>query len=124
MKKIKLITLIIVIINSLFILTGCSSENINLEELQSEISEESKEEIITVKDKWIKRTEDRDLYMIGTENEVFKIEDNAFIFKFDSSDIYNQMEVGKQYKIKTTGVRNNFMSWYRNINSIELYEGE
>ena len=91
MKKIKLITLIIVIINSLFILTGCSSENINLEELQSEISEESKEEIITVKDKWIKRTEDRDLYMIGTENEVFKIEDNAFIFKFDSSDIYNQM---------------------------------
>ena len=124
MKKIKLITLIIVIINSLFILTGCSSENINLEELQSEISEESKEEILTVKDKWIKRTEDRDLYMIGTENEVFKIEDNAFIFKFDSSDIYNQMEVGKQYKIKTTGVRNNFMSWYRNINSIELYEGE
>ncbi len=119
-NKIKLITLIVLIIVSLFILTGCSNENINSENLQSE----KIEEVITVKDKWIKRTEDRDLYMIGTENEVFKIEDNAFIFKFDSSDIYNQMEVGKQYKIKTTGVRNNFMSWYRNINSIELYEGE
>lgn len=120
MKKIKLITLIIVIISSLFILSGCSSESINLEEHQ----EDKVEEIITVKDKWIKRTEERDLYMIGTEYEVFKIEDNAFLFKFNSSDLYNQIEVGKQYKIHTSGVRNNFMSWYRNINSIELYEGE
>lgn len=123
MRYFKLVILIIVIISSLFILSGCSSVEINtnaVKEQQSEI----KEEIITVKDKWIKRTENKDLYMIGTENEVFKIEDNAFIFKFNSSDIYNQIEIGKQYKIKTTGVRNNLMSWYRNINSIELYEGE
>lgn len=57
------------------------------------IETEPKEEIITVTDKWIKRTEDRDLYMIGTENEVFKIEDNGFLLKFNSSDIYNKIKI-------------------------------
>lgn len=57
-------------------------------------------------------------------NKVFKIEDNALILKFNSSDIYNQIKIGQKYRITTTGVRNNFMSWYRNINSIELYKVE
>lgn len=109
MKKLKLIILIIVLISSLFILSGCSTNEVETNE---------------VSDNQNNASEERDLYMIGTENEVFKIEDNLFIGKFNSSDLYNQIEIGKQYKIKTTGVRNNFMSWYRNINSIELCEGD
>lgn len=123
MKKLKLIILIIVLISSLFILSGCSTNEVETNEV-SDNQNNASEEIVLVKDKWVKRTEERDLYMIGTENEVFKIEDNLFIGKFNSSDLYNQIEIGKQYKIKTTGVRNNFMSWYRNINSIELCEGD
>ena len=123
MKKSKIIILVIVLIISLFILSGCTTNEIETNVVldnQNNVSEE----IILVKDKWIKRAEKKDLYMIGTENEVFKIEDNLFIGKFNSSDLYNQIEIGKKYKIKTTGVRNNFMSLYRNINSIELYEGD
>lgn len=123
MKKLKLIILIIVLISSLFILSGCSTNEVETNEV-SDNQNNASEEIVLVKDKWVKRTEERDLYMIGTENEVFKIEDNLFIGKFNSSDLYNQIEIGKQYKIKTTGVRNNFMSWHRNINSIELCEGD
>lgn len=70
-----------------------------------------------MKDKWIKRVNDRDLYMIGTENEVFKIEDN--FLKWNSADLYNKIEIGSKYKIETTGFRSTFSSSFRNINSIE-----
>ena len=121
MKKVKIVLSVVILISMLFILSGCSDYQVN-----TITSEEIKEndEIITVTDKWIKRTDDRDLYLIGTENEVFKIEDNMFILKFNSSDIYNQIKIGSTYRITTTGVRSNLMSWYRNINSIELYEGK
>lgn len=123
-NRLKILTiLIIVIIAMIFILSGCISSNIS-ENTSTETTNETSEEIIVVTDKWIKRTNDKDLYMIGTENEVFKIEDNILIGKFNSSDIYNKIEIGKQYKIQTTGMRSNFMSWYRNINEIELYEVE
>lgn len=124
MRKIK--SLVIMIIFVLVGLTGCSDYNTEKNIAQQTVQEvkEKEDEIILVTDKWIKRTDDRDLYLIGTENEVFKIEDNGFIFKFNSSDLYNQIKVGKKYKIETTGVRSNFMSWYRNINKIELVEEE
>lgn len=119
---IGIIILIVIITTTAIKINLNGSEMLETKESISEV--EKNEEIITVTDKWIKRTNNKDLYMIGTENEVFKIEDNAFILKFNSSDIYSKIEIGKKYKIKTTGMRSNFLSWYRNINSIELYEGE
>lgn len=122
--KIVNITMIISIVLTLtlFGLIWCTSNQNNNYTEEKEIIEEA--ETILVKDKWIKRTNNKDLYMIGTEKEVFKIEDNEFILKFNSSNIYNQIEVGKKYRIKTTGMRSNLMSWYRNINEIKLCEGE
>lgn len=120
MKYIKIIIMILVVIGILLILSGCSN-NYQVNTITIEEIEET-DEIITVTDKWIKRADNKDLYLIGTENEVFKIEDNAFILKFNSSDIYNQIQIGKTYRITTTGMRSNLMSWYRNINSIELVE--
>jgi hypothetical protein len=35
--------------------------------------------------------------------------------KFNSSDIYNQLEKGKKYRIKVYGFRIPFLSWYKNI---------
>lgn len=75
---------------------------------------------ITVKDKYIKRYDDSDTYMIvDTNGNAYKIKDMLFIGKFDSTDIYNKLEIGGTYKIKTTGYRNNFLSEYPNINEIE-----
>lgn len=113
-KIIKISILVIIMVAGLVVLTGCT-ETTNI----VDTAEEKKDEIVLVKDKWVKRVNDRDLYLIGTENEVFKVEDNLFIGKFNSGDIYNKIEVGKKYKIKTTGTRSSFMSWYRNINTAE-----
>lgn len=114
-KILKISILVIIMVTGLVVLTGCEYENTNTVNTTAE----KKDEIILVKDKWVKRVDDRDLYLVGTENEVFKVEDNLFIGKFNSADIYNKIEIGKKYKITTTGARSSFMSWYRNINSTE-----
>lgn len=116
-KILKISILVIIMMIGGFCLTGCT-EVTNT----TNTTAEKKDEIILVKDKWVKRVNDRDLYLVGTENEVFKIEDNLFVGKFNSADIYNKIEIGKKYKIKTTGTRSSFMSWYRNINKIEEIE--
>ncbi len=78
---------------------------------------------ITVKDKYIKRKSNDDIYMVVSENDdTYKIIDMIFIGKFNSTDLYNQLEVGKTYKITVTGIRNNFLSEYKNINKIEEME--
>lgn len=75
---------------------------------------------ITVKDKYIKRYSKSDTYMVvDTNGNTYKITDMLFLGKFDSTDLYNQLEIGNTYKIKTTGYRNNFLSEYPNINKIE-----
>ena len=78
---------------------------------------------IEVKDKYIKRqgTGDsaEDVYMIvDKDNNIYQITDLFFIGKFNSSDIYNQLDIGQAYLVEVTGVRNRFFSWYRNINKI------
>lgn len=74
---------------------------------------------IEVKDKFIKNTGDADYYMIvDTENNTYQISDLLFIGKFNSTDIYNQLEIGHKYKVEVTGIRNNFWSFYKNINKI------
>lgn len=42
--------------------------------------------------------------------------------KFNSTDIYNALEIGKTYKVETSGKRIHFFSMYPNINKI--IEGE
>lgn len=78
---------------------------------------------ITVKDKYVKRTDGTDLYLVATEEgETYKIEDLFFRFKFNSTDLYNELEIGKKYKVEVTGVRIPFFSMYKNINTVELID--
>ena len=78
---------------------------------------------ITVKDKYIKRNGDTDLYLVASEEgETYKIQDLLFKGKFNSTDLYNELEVGKKYKITTTGIRLQYFSMYKNINKIEEIE--
>lgn len=102
-----IIVLIIIIVGAIFI-------NI------ATIGYSNKEIIeIEVKDKYIKRNAEKDIYMIvDTENNTYQITDLLFIGKFNSTDIYNQLEIGKKYMIEVTGIRNQVLSLYKNINKI------
>lgn len=82
------------------------------------------EEIIecTVEDKWIKRSGKDDMYLVQCDNEVYQITDLLFKGKFNSSDIYANLKVGKTYEITTTGYRFKFLSMYKNINKYEKVE--
>lgn len=70
-----------------------------------------------VEDKWVKRqSEKSDVYLVQCDDDVYKISDLLFKGKFNSSDIYAKLKVGKKYEIVTTGYRFNLFSMYKNIN--------
>lgn len=101
------ITVIMIIFLSVFFIAFIEYAN-------NEVSE------IVVKEKYIKRNGEEDRYIIVTENnDTYKITDLIFKGKFNSSDIYNQLEIGKKYKIKTSGYRIPFLSEFKNINKVE-----
>ena len=54
-------------------------------------------------------------YLVFTETEVFENTDEFFKGKFNSSDVYNQFDIGKTYKCEVIGWRIPLLSWYRNI---------
>lgn len=73
---------------------------------------------ITVKDKErvVDRGGDEARYLIWSEDgETFENVDTIIKGKFNSSDIYGQLERGKTYDCKVHGWRNGFWSMYRNI---------
>ena len=79
--------------------------------------------VVTVKDK--DRVSDKNKYLVYTfdsegESRVFEITDSVLKWRFDSSDDYNRIEVGKTYKFTTGGYRIPLLSWYPNI--YEYYE--
>ena len=55
----------------------------------------------------------------GTHSETFEDVDAWYFRKWNSSDVYGALEIGKTYNLKVSGVRWRFMSWYRNIVEIE-----
>lgn len=75
---------------------------------------------ITVKDKYIKRSgSEKDKYLVvDTDGNTYEITDLSFKGKWNSTDLYNQLDVGKTYKIETSGIRNGFLSLYPNINKV------
>lgn len=75
---------------------------------------------ITISDKYIKRKGQEDIYLIVDDNKnTYKITDLFLKFKFNSTDIYNELEIGKTYKVKTSGFRIKILSEYPNINKVE-----
>ena len=73
----------------------------------------------TVKEKWIKRYDDSDVYLVKCGNEVYAITDLFFIGKFNSSDLYSKLQINHKYKITTTSYRIPFLSSYKNINKLK-----
>lgn len=78
---------------------------------------------IVVKDKYVKRDRDSDIYLVASEaGDTYKITDLLWKGKFNSTDLYNQLTVGKKYKVTVTGIRLQYLSMYKNINKIEKIE--
>ena len=79
---------------------------------------------ITVKDKYIKRSgSENDKYLVvDTDGNTYEITDLTWLGKWNSTDLYNQLEINNTYKIETSGIRNGFLSMYPNINKIEKIE--
>ena len=111
MKKIIFIIMICFIITSC---TGC------VEYMNEQTTE------CVIKDKWIKRPSgsDEELYLVNCGGTTYKVSDLLWKGKFNSADIYGNLEIGKRYKITTTGYRWGYFSEYKNINSYELIEEE
>ena len=86
-------------------------------------------EVGTVTDKGVKRNGESDKYLVYTVGEsgeirVYEITDSFVAGRFNSSDVYAGIEVGKTYEFTLAGERNEFMSWYPNIYSyLEIFSG-
>lgn len=57
-------------------------------------------------------------YLVFTDKGVFRIEDQLLFGKFNSSDLYGELEVGSTCQLTTTGYRSGFLSMYPNIVSV------
>jgi len=66
---------------------------------------------------------DSSKYLLFTDDETFENSDIFILAKFESSDIYGQLEKGKTYRAKVCGYRIGFLSMYRNVISIYEIEG-
>ncbi|WP_097005269.1 hypothetical protein [Lacrimispora amygdalina] len=77
-------------------------------------------ETATITDKGIKNSKSESRYLIyaknpNNETRVYEISDSLFKGRFNSSDIYAEIEVGKTYELTVRGKRVPFLSWYPNI---------
>jgi hypothetical protein len=76
--------------------------------------------IAIVTEKAVKNNSSESKYLIYTKDldgniETYEITDSVLRFRFDSSDIYAGIEVGKTYEFKVAGSRIKAFSWYSNI---------
>lgn len=78
----------------------------------------------TVTDKAVKNEGNSGIYLVYTVDKdgevmVFSVEDRMLEGRYDSSDDYARIEVGKTYNFHTIGVRNHFWSSYPTIMTME-----
>lgn len=72
--------------------------------------------VITVKDKYVKLDNEQSRYLVvSTNNEVFENTDSLVLWKFNSSDLFAKMDIGKTYAIEKAGWRVHALSSYENI---------
>lgn len=57
-------------------------------------------------------------YLIYTDNGVYENTDTVWYWKWNSADVYNDIEIGKQCNARVYGFRIPFLSWFKNIISI------
>ena len=78
----------------------------------------------TVTEKVVKRYDKSDKYLIFVKKdngatEVLENTDTLLEGKFNASDMYGSIKVGKKYRFKVYGWRSGCMSWYKNITKVQ-----
>lgn len=58
-------------------------------------------------------------YLVYTAQGVYENTDDLLNWKFNSSDLYNQLQEGNAYSCDVVGWRNGLFSWYPNLISCE-----
>lgn len=85
----------------------------------------NKKEITTqVIDKERVQKDDDSYYLIFTEAGTYRVEDQIWIGKFNSSDLYGKIKRGKCYTFKVGGFRVGLFSMYPNVMSYEAADCE
>jgi hypothetical protein len=69
----------------------------------------------TVNDKVVKPVNKSSVYLVMTDKGVFENSDSLSRWKFNSSDLQNEIKAGCTYDAKVYGFRNNFLSTYKNV---------
>lgn len=82
----------------------------------------------TVTGKEVKNKEKDSKYLVYTKDNtgevaVYEITDALFAGRFNSSDVYAGIEIGKTYKFEIGGSRIKILSWYPNIYEYTELEG-
>lgn len=76
----------------------------------------SGQENIIIKEKWTKFSGQDAKYLVSSEDgQVFEISDSYIKMRFDSSNLYANIEEGQKCNIKTQGWRFGLFSSYKNI---------
>ena len=76
----------------------------------------SGKEVIVIKEKWVKYHGDDAKYLISSTNgQVFQITDTIIKWRWDSSNLYADLDTGETCNIKTQGWRFPLFSDYKNI---------
>ncbi len=82
---------------------------------------------VTVTDKDVKNYSDSSKYLVFTklengETKTFCIEDSLFKLRYNSSDVYADIQIGETYEIEVIGWRIPFLSEYENIMTFSTTE--
>lgn len=70
---------------------------------------------ITVSDKERIGLDDTYKYLVYTNSETFENTDTIYYFKYNSSDLQNDLKIDSTYTVTVTGFRIPFLSEHRNI---------
>ena len=58
-------------------------------------------------------------YLVYTNTTTFAVEDTWIYWRWNSSDFYGKIQIGKTYNAKVQGWRVPFFSWYQNIITLD-----
>lgn len=110
-RKIPITNVVVVVVMALAVIAG----------LFPSFNDHTYTATVTDKERIVKS--DDSYYLIFCKNDQdyyeFKNDDNYLRLKFNSSSVYNQIEVGETYKFTVIGFRIGFFSWYENIIKFE-----
>lgn len=69
----------------------------------------------TVNNLVVKNSQNNSKYLVFTSQGVFQDTDSLFNGKFNSSDVYGNLKIGRDYTCRVYGFRIPFLSTYPNI---------